>query len=191
MTTADVAAHGTVLQTWTNMDKSRWTERGPWDSEPDKAQWVAHGLDCLIVRNQLGGLCGYVGVPESHPYFGKGYGDHVHDDRCDAEPGDDLAWHHKCTPCGRVDVHGGLTFTDRCEPVENPAEGICHVDAGAANKVVWWLGFDCGHCGDLLPGMSSRVDFGRPLVYRDLGYVQREVEMLAEQLVAISAGTRP
>lgn len=37
---------------------------GPWDGEPDKMQWTdpATGLDCLIVRNTLGALCGYVGV---------------------------------------------------------------------------------------------------------------------------------
>lgn len=39
-----------------------------WDQEPDRKHWVQQGLDCLIVRNLMGALCGYVGVPPSHPY---------------------------------------------------------------------------------------------------------------------------
>lgn len=46
---------------------------GAWVDEPDKAQWrdEATGLPCLLVRNQLGALCGYVGVYPDHPYFAK------------------------------------------------------------------------------------------------------------------------
>lgn len=45
------------------IDKSEWA-RGEWDDEPDKIQFQdeATGLPCLIVRNRVGGLCGYVGV---------------------------------------------------------------------------------------------------------------------------------
>lgn len=56
---------------YTTIDKSTWP-RGPWDDEPDKVQWedAATELPCLIVRNGLGALCGYVGVPEGHPWHG-------------------------------------------------------------------------------------------------------------------------
>ena len=49
------------------MDKSVWGP-GPWQNEPDKRQWQdeATGLPCLIVRNSMGALCGYVGVSEGH-----------------------------------------------------------------------------------------------------------------------------
>ena len=115
------------MKTWNNTDKSEW-EYGPWMSEPDKAQWVAHGLDCLIVRGPAGALCGYVGVPKSHEFFGKDY---------DAPD---------------VDVHGGLTFANSCSPhKEGDHKGICHVEEGAANKTVWWLGFDCAHAYDICP----------------------------------------
>src|SRR6185295_5225427 len=61
-------------QEWTFLDKSKWPERGPWDNEPDKAQWtdVATGLPCLAVRAHSH-WCGYVGVTEEHPVFGKDY----------------------------------------------------------------------------------------------------------------------
>lgn len=54
--------------------KSYWGP-GPWANEPDKLNWIdpETGLDCMIVRNRAGNLCGYVGVPESHPWFGVGY----------------------------------------------------------------------------------------------------------------------
>lgn len=94
------------MREWKTIDKSEW-ERGQWDNEPDKVQWVdeATGLDCLIVRNHGGAWCGYVGLPEGHPYYEVGYSD------CTQKP-----------PCGEsycdhspdVDVHGGLTFADHC-----------------------------------------------------------------------------
>lgn len=142
--------------TWQNTDKSEW-EKGPWTDEPDKAQWIdeATGLDCLIVRGPSGALCGYVGVPELHPAYGKDY---------DTVP---------------VDCHGGLTFADKCRPVEDPSTGICHLSQHAANKNVWWLGFDCAHLYDFMPGYGFR---GYMDTYRNFGYVKRECEQLASQL---------
>jgi len=145
------------MQTWTNIDKSEWPE-GEWQGEYDKAQWVSSGLDCLIVRGPLGALCGYVGVPESHQYFGNHY---------------DLP---------EVGVHGGLTFADKCKPLEaGDGLGVCHVEEGAANKVVWWLGFDCAHVGDANPMGMFGIKFPDE-TYRNIAYVQQQVERLAEQL---------
>lgn len=58
-----------------NFGKTDEFPAGPWQDEPDKAQWVdeATNLDCLMVRNPMGALCGYVGVPREHPWYGKGY----------------------------------------------------------------------------------------------------------------------
>ncbi len=162
---------------WRTIDKTGWGE-GPWQQEPDKKQWVdkATGLDCLIVRQpNHGALCGYVGVPESHPLFGK-----HHDDeevRAKLEQG----------------VHGGLTFADLCRPAEDPSKGICHVAEEGRPEKVWWLGFDCAHAFDLQPG---RLDAMRKAgvtelacfepfpgeIYRSLEYVEKEVTELAEQI---------
>lgn len=144
------------MRTWRNIDKTDWP-RGEWDNEPDKAHWIDPdtGLDCLVVRvPHHGALCGYVGVPESHPLFGKD------------EYGID------------VDVHGGLTFSGRCGSQEDEGKGICHPKEGAANETVWWLGFDCIHFRDLNP---ARRNYGEE-EYRDFPYVQREVTNLARQL---------
>jgi hypothetical protein len=114
-------------------DKREWGE-GPWQTEPDRVQWSHAGFACLVIRNHLfGNWCGYVGVPEEHPYFGKSY--------------DDVP----------VEVHGGLTYEGLCN------EHICHAPEPGFPETVWWLGFDCGHAFDLLPGFNK---YGRGKVAR-------------------------
>lgn len=95
----------TPLHEYRFIDKTTWGP-GPWQTEPDKIQWqdMATGLACLAVRHPVHGhWCGYVGVPEGHPLFGKSYDD--------AE---------------RFDVHGGITFADTCQEDEQE-QGICHI----------------------------------------------------------------
>lgn len=154
-------------------DKSEWGS-GPWDNEPDKLQWQdeATGLPCLIVRNcrVTGALCGYVGVVEGHPDFGKSY--------------DDV----------EVEVHGGLTFAAFCTESDNEAEHICHIPDPGEPTHVWWLGFDCSHGGDVSPQMDAHMrktplgvmSYGADWqpTYKALGYVKAEVTSLAAQLAA-------
>jgi hypothetical protein len=116
-------------KTWVTVDKSGWGP-GPWLEEFDKEQWAdeATGYACLIKRGPVGALCGYVGVPEGHPWHGKDY--------------DDI------TPY--PEVHGGLTYASLCQ--EGPeGETICHMAAPGEPEPLWWLGFDCAHAGDLSP----------------------------------------
>jgi hypothetical protein len=194
---------------WTHMDKTEWPD-GPWKSEPDKLQWPdeATGLPCLIKRNPVGALCGYVGVTSDHPYYQQDY-DSVN-----------------------LDAHGGLTFAAGCvdldwlwdtsrnyaqqsrEEAEQYPKGdaaqflaewgallndreafnkhaqataICHVPDEGEPDDIWWFGFDCAHAGDLCPGMPTFVSGSlsiRADVYRDLSYVKNECALLARQLKA-------
>lgn len=158
--------------TFEDADKSTWGE-GPWQNEPDKVVWVddATGLDCMIVRNRLGALCGYVGVPEGHPWHGVNYND------------------------VSVKVHGGLTYSAPCEEDARECDHtVCHTELPGRPEHVWWLGFDCAHGFDFAPAMVAR-DRERGHYYhdpseeyRDLGYVKADVISLAEQ--AIRATTR-
>jgi hypothetical protein len=156
---------------YTYIDKSKWGD-GPWNDEPDKVQWQdkATGLPCLAVRNlPIGNWCGYVGVSASHPHFGKDYDDEAVD----------------------IDCHGGLTFAGACR--ENDKEhGICHRPDLGEDDHVWWLGFDCCHALDLMPGTAATLrEVGlKPWpedVYRDLSYVQKECASVAKQLKEASA----
>lgn len=158
----------------TYIDKSTWGE-GPWKTEPDRIEWRAEGtprLACLIVRGGGGALCGYVGVPEGHPWHGKDYGD------VDAH------------------AHGGLTYADRCQ-----VDGkICHVPQPGESDAVWWIGFDCAHHDDLRPQHGSLVasmDFidvmlgqggSGGLTYKDVAFVRAEVERLAVQAQRVAKG---
>lgn len=160
------------------VDKSAW-KAGEWNNEPDKAQFPdeATGLPCLIVRNPHSGvLCGYVGVPEGHPLFGKAYDD-VRVLSEDVEP-------------AFPDVHGGLTFSDRCQPhAEGEHRGICHVPDEGEPDHVWWFGFDCAHAWDYNPSYSALTEAyfrqGHNEIYRTFGYVKGEVRNLARQLASV------
>jgi hypothetical protein len=155
------------------VDRTGW-DSGPWDKEPDKVQWQDPdtGMPCLAVRNgHIGNWCGYVGVAESHPFFGLDDSDEKID----------------------VQVHGGLIFSGFC--AENDKEhGICHrPDPGEPDRV-WWFGFDCCHAFDLAPGLTATIRkcgidrFGIPGdKYRSLSYVKRECAELAKQLSVASS----
>jgi hypothetical protein len=131
---------------------------GPWDNEPDRKEWrdAVTGYPCLILRNSLGGLCGYVGVGPGHPLHGVNY-----DNALD------------------INVHGGLTYSDKC------AGHICHTPDPVESDDVWWFGFDCGHYRDMLPGILAhyRRD-ARDQTYKDMAYVESEIASLAVQLGA-------
>lgn len=70
------------------LDKTEWAD-GPWKDEPDYLEFEAMGLMCKIRRGGLGHLCGYVRLPEDHPWADSNYME---------------------LP---VDVHGGLTYGER------------------------------------------------------------------------------
>lgn len=172
---------------WTFRNRTGWPD-GPWNLEPDKAQWVdeATGLPCMIHRNRFGAWCGYVGIGPDHPFYNK---------PCD-DPDIDLS------------VHGGLNYADGCDPDFDPAtgQGICHIPEPGEPDNVWWFGFDCSHAFDLAPGLNallhplrlSEISDHRtpeglfpPLtpqgffeceVYRDIEYVRAECAQLAIQL---------
>lgn len=148
------------------MDKTAWGE-GPWQDEPDKIQWTdaVTGLPCMAKRNRMGVLCGYVGVAEGHPFFGKGY--------------DDVP----------LDAHGGLSYADACQapdegmtPEEAEAKLICHVPEPGQPDHVWWFGFDCGHgMMDFYPAAPD-MNIIPQATYKTLGYVRAQCRLLAAQL---------
>jgi hypothetical protein len=150
------------MKTWTTIDKSDWGD-GPWQVEPDKMVWIdlATDLDCMIHRNRVGALCGYVGVPPDHPAYGCDY-DNV-----------------------EVDVHGGLTFASKCHETATEEDGICHVPEPGRPHDVWWLGFDCAHGCDYMPEMVAHNPWHHHWpdeTYKDVSYVTTEVASLARQL---------
>lgn len=150
------------METSEKVDKSKWGP-GPWQSEPDRVEWRHLGFACLMRRQpESGHWCGYVAVPPGHPWHGRGYSGVFDPESCE----------YVVQPLP-VDVHGGLTYADKCN---GP---ICHVPQPGEPDDVWWLGFDCAHHRDLTPGHMA---FAGPAdVYRTADYVRAEVESLARQ----------
>lgn len=141
---------------------------GPWDGEPDRIEWREGEFVCLMLRNRTGAWCGYVGVPPGHAWHGQDY-DNVRVPRTD--PDDEWSdW---------VDVNGGLTFSGSC--TGEPPDNICHVAAPGEADDVWWLGFDCAHLHDVVPGMMRMGESWGEASYKDVPFVKREVERLVEQ----------
>ncbi len=135
---------------------------GVWSSEPDKVVWVdkTTNFDCMIVRSYTTGtLCGYVGVPATHPLHGT----------C----ADELI----VSP----QVHGGLTFSGKC--FEGASEEYCLVcHTPSENGEVWWFGFDCAHYCDVAP-MWCGMFMDKKSTYKDIQFVTKEVEELALHLL--------
>lgn len=77
------------------------------------------GLIGVVLFQKSGHRCGYVQVPEGHPYYGY---EITYDDNPDLEP---------------PSVHGGVTFSESSKGTGYPME----TDG-------WWIGFDCNHAHD-------------------------------------------
>ncbi|RBB38888.1 hypothetical protein DPV79_16030 [Burkholderia reimsis] len=166
-------------QQWTFVDRSDW-ESGEWDNEPDKVQWTdeATRLVCMAHRGPMGNWCGYVGVPPAHPLYAIDYS--VVQDKAP------------------IDVHGGLTYAEHCQPNHDPitGRGVCHIPEPGEPDDLWWLGFDCGHAFDLQPGLRARLKLMRDEFdlsfrtdfeqYRTLDYVRKQAAYLAAQLAELA-----
>lgn len=147
--------------------KKQWGP-GPWQKEPDGAQFVHAGLQCYVFRNTwvTGSLNGYVAIRPEHPWWGKNYGECVAVPPCDPNPPVDFdAWPHMPPPGSRlraamaepswscdhrpdalIDVHGGLTYGGPMPEVLGPRD-----------MEAWGFGFDTGHAGDLMPLMEATL----------------------------------
>jgi len=133
----EMSSNSMQMREWRTVDKAAWPA-GPWHDEPDKRQWrdPETGFPCMVVRSSSGNLCGYVGVPLDHPLYGCYYG----------APTSKLteAWEKRKerplgnqsegpisillaaladkngeppSPSAVFEVHGGLTYSDRCPPL--------------------------------------------------------------------------
>jgi len=170
-----------------------------WETEPDQEEFVHAELPCLILRGPMKSLCGYVGVPPSHPMYQKEYNDID------------------------VVVHGGLTFSHMGgfkEIYREPAYKLPMNPPGVLGSPemtlwmkeignylherniierlepdpddkwpegFWWVGFDCAHPGDYIPRVDEALDISRSRqeTYRNWAWVKAETQRLAEQLAAM------
>jgi hypothetical protein len=125
-------------------------------------EWTAYGFKCVVVQaREAQHRCGYVRIPPSHVDYNKEH------DNID------------------VNIHGGLTFSQLEDCIEEDGKG-------------YWIGFDCAHFQDAMVDpnvdISSVSEETKKLlsIYRscsseDSHYwtqeeVEKETEELAKQL---------
>lgn len=152
--------------------------------EPDYLEDVMSGFKVLAVRNRRKAWCGYVGLPSTHPLFGKSYSDRVPvADRSSIQVDkagpislfiEALQEDDGCVALDVLfNVHGGITYSG---------------DTWPARDGLWYFGFDCCHCDDLSP-QDVFFSFTENLwrlegdrQYRSLEYVKNELALFAAQL---------
>jgi hypothetical protein len=187
---------------------------------PDRllSEGEAYGFQWVVTHNEMGYRCGYIRLPENHPWHG-----------CDHNSID-------------ASVHGGLTFSE-CGNYAQPNNGAISSDGtitsinpivngiydvllwnGTTNAIQqvqlnvvngkatnssnaifainnntvspdlnsdWWIGFCCGHLGDAPdPALPGGC---RPGIFsygkiRTQEYVEEQCKQLCEQALAASAG---
>lgn len=136
----------------------------PWETEPSYLKYrdAATGLLCVIRRTDMGHLCGYVRLPhgrirlQRHTWHWNGRNRTAWD-----MPGQN-----------RIKVHGGITFTSN--------SGLRRPTGGTLDGR--WVGFDCAHADDLVPGMAALVPSLERGTYRDISFVKQELARLAKQI---------
>lgn len=128
------------LSHWTFIDKSTWKD-GPWKYEPDRIEWIddTTGLFCLILRKPSGVLSGYVGVPNSHPFF--------------------LQSAHLL----RLWVHRGLSYCNMSQG--NQETGVRYTSSLKDPGSLWWFGFSCDSEDDLFPAYRGSLGQYRDTEY--------------------------
>lgn len=159
-----------------------------------ESTFEAWGLECAVLVIDMGHRCGYVRVPEDHPWFGLAYWDAADGRRQPlAKKGFSMAMPDYEDPehvdygdriDAKLEVHGGVTF-DGDQPNEDCTKG-------------WWFGFDCVHSGDARdPALMSEEHRKFTAEHGDWGdhdstvksqrYVESECRSLASQIVAAAA----
>jgi hypothetical protein len=85
-----------------------------------------------------------------------------------------VTWLSYTTDSGYPDIHGGINYTSFMRNDESK----------------WWIGFDCAHGGDLIPGHT----YASNGIYRNVAYVRNECLKLALMInndeIKISNGNR-
>lgn len=131
-----------------------------WTHEPEHERWTdkASGYECVIQRHTgLKHLCGYVGLPASHPWHSKGY--------------DDVMMMDSEYP----DVHGGLTYAHDHEPM-GEKDGLWWLGFDCAHSGDFSPGIR-----ETLESVGSTSGYGSDETYKNWAFVKRECESLAQQ----------
>ena len=161
------------------------------------------GYRCVTTFTDMGFRCGYVGISEGHPLYGKHNDSQIMvtmkeflDDEEMNKIGNRGVWTLLGLPSDEEDrvrlgsyfmVHGGITYASGGKDSHHPIDSD-----------LWWLGFDCGHYRDCPDYDLLEKTWGDTEIVkyrlqdrwlyedsevRDLEYVQEECKNLADQII--------
>jgi len=163
-----------IIYAINHINKVNWPE-GPWKLEPDKVLWInkKSGYECLIKRiRQISHLCGYVGITKSHPL----YGTSLLQFRSDKKLLDYFNVHGKITMS-----YPGKRFDS--EPGPENKIGRAEIEGRDHPSEIWWIGMDFVQNSDIIPLLfDDPTDNNGQRIYRDIGFVSKEINRLAELL---------
>lgn len=125
---------------------------------------------CVVAFSNMGHRCGYVGIPKTHPLFGKDYGDYLEIKKRDITDrevsgilplfGAYLDDDERIKIEAYFQCHGGITYSGGGKDSEYPIKSD-----------LWWFGFDCAHAGD---GKDLQLAFEKFPQYREI--IERSME---------------
>jgi hypothetical protein len=168
-----------------NCDKCGQEILLPWENEPDELFFIDKetGYQCQILRRckkteyRMIYLCGYVKIPENHPFYNLEYSDKLISE-CNRKISIKGISYFICndyydyeSPSSLLEIHGGITFSQFSRDDFLP-DGF-------------WYGFDCGHSGDI--SNKEDIEKFKEYVYRDIEYVKNECKSLARQLKSMES----
>ena len=134
----------------------------PWEDEPDNAEWIQEpsGYKCRIKRNPITGtLCGYVGIPKGHTFWGEGY---------DEDRNEELN-------AIQEDVHGGLTYSkEESDGYWYFGFDTAHIDDFAPKMVELIL--------ERRQELGGRVSFTDCTKYKTWEFVEDQIYWLGKRL---------
>jgi hypothetical protein len=154
---------------WLNVpdlrDKKKWGD-GPWQTEPEEEGFEYKGYWCSMIRNSFGAWCGYVLLPEDHP-FSK------------------LESH---LDIDNIEVHGGITYGQNVTLEENGRKGYMigfdcahYGDYIPTQKITNdFLKQECPSWPQL-ESVTEHED-----IYRDIEFVRNEIKNMVDQIVVIT-----
>lgn len=153
------------------------------------------GCRCVVIGQEAGHRCGYVGIDKNNLLYNCDYGDNnsllkmsdLEDENIGKRgviPLLSMSMNEEresVSPDCYFNVHGSITYSEGGTNSEYPI-----------NSDLWWFGFDCAHCGDardvnlmndkykeIYESMPDLRDDG---VVRTTEYCIEECKSLAEQL---------
>lgn len=163
-----------------------------------ESDFIHNGLRCVVIFQDMGHRCGYVGIQKNNCLYGKSCNDYLEIKKEDIEDykisgvfpllGSILDDDERIRIDTYFECHGGITYSGGGENSKYPVESD-----------LWWFGFDCAHYDDgkdldlaleYFPEMKEQITARRqiekmfPTYYfvKEREYVEMNCKTLAEQL---------